>query len=120
MAIHEAVGEAILASFARRMELVQESLSMCRLGLASFLLILPSLEMADHAYDGGRIVNFSPTIKIHVRRWIRILNSYVAASLPFQVEIEVSGIPAHAWELAIVQALLNEWCWIADLHPDCE
>jgi hypothetical protein len=53
-------------------------------------------------------------------RWSRILNSFAAVSLPFQVEIEVSGIPAHAWELATVQALLNEWCWIADLHPDCE
>jgi hypothetical protein len=54
-------------------------------------------------------VNLSPTIKIHVMRWSRILNSSAAASLPFQVEIEVSSIPAHAWELATVQALLNEW-----------
>lgn len=55
-----------MASFARRLELVHDSLSMCRLGPASFLLILPSLEMADRAYDGGRIVNLSPTTKIHV------------------------------------------------------
>jgi hypothetical protein len=78
-----------LASFARRLELVHDSLSMCRLGPASFLLILPSLEMADRAYDGGRIVNLSPTTKIHVMRWSRILSSSAAASLPFQVEIEV-------------------------------
>jgi hypothetical protein len=51
VAIHEAVEEAILASFARRLELVHDSLSMCRLGPASFLLILPSLEMAEHAFD---------------------------------------------------------------------
>jgi hypothetical protein len=120
VAINEAVEEAILANFARRLELVHDSLSLCRLGPASFLLILPSLEMADRAYDGGRIVNLSPTTKIHVMRWSRFLNSSVTASLPFHVEIEVSGIPAHAWELESVQALLNEWCWIADLHPDCE
>jgi hypothetical protein len=120
VAINEAVEEAILANFARRLELVHDSLSLCRLGPASFLLILPSLEMADRAYDGGRIVNLSPTTKIHVMRWSRILNSSAAASLPFHVEIEVYGIPAHAWELEYVQALLNEWCWIADLHPDCE
>jgi hypothetical protein len=46
----------------------------------SFLLILPSLEMAEHAFDGGRIVNLSPTIKIHVMRWSRILNSSAATS----------------------------------------
>jgi hypothetical protein len=68
VAINEAVEEAILANFARRLELVHDSLSLCRLGPASFLLILPSLEMADRAYDGGRIVNLSPTTKIHVMR----------------------------------------------------
>ncbi|KAL5676276.1 hypothetical protein ACJX0J_012407, partial [Zea mays] len=120
VAINEAVEEAILDSFARRLALVHDSLSMCRLGPACLLLILPSLEMADRAFDGGRIVNLSPTTKIHVMRWSRTLNSSAAASLPFQVEIEVSGIPAHAWELETVHALLNQWCWIADLHPDCE
>ncbi|KAL5667642.1 hypothetical protein ACJX0J_019863, partial [Zea mays] len=100
VAIHEAVEEAILASFAWRLELVHDSLSMCRLGPASFLLILPSLEMADHAFDGEEL-------------WSRILNSSAAASLPFQVEIEVSSIPAHAWELATRQRevfKVTAWC----------
>lgn len=34
------------------------------------------------------------------------------------VEVELLGIPAHAWELATTEQLLNDFCWIGGLHPD--
>ncbi|CAD6333942.1 unnamed protein product [Miscanthus lutarioriparius] len=41
----------------------------------------------------------------------------LAASLPVAVEVELVGIPAHAWNLATAEVLLDELCWIDGLHP---
>jgi hypothetical protein len=38
------------------------------------------------------------------------------------VEIELLGIPAHAWDLSTSEQLLNDYCWISGVHPataDC-
>lgn len=83
---------------------------------ASFLLGLPCVEMADRAYDKGMIVDISPSLRAHVMRWSRLLNSS-AAALQYQVEVELRGIPIHAWDLASMETLLNEWCWITEIHP---
>ena len=38
--------------------------------------------------------------------------------LPSLVDVELSGIPAHAWELDLAEHMLDEWCWVCELHPD--
>jgi hypothetical protein len=43
-----------------------------------------------------------------------------ASSLPNPVEVELRGILTHAWDLATVETLLNDFCWITDIHPDLE
>ncbi|OEL24254.1 hypothetical protein BAE44_0014727 [Dichanthelium oligosanthes] len=50
-------------------------------------------------------------------RWTRFLRS-TAVSLPFALEVNIQGIPAHAWELSTAELLLNEYCWISGIHPD--
>jgi hypothetical protein len=62
------------------------------------------------------IVDISPSLRAHVMRWSRLLNSS-AAALQYQVEVELRGIPIHAWDLASMETLLNEWCWITEIHP---
>jgi hypothetical protein len=34
------------------------------------------------------------------------------------INVELQGIPAHTWELETAEHLLDEWCWIRNLHPD--
>ncbi|OEL25095.1 hypothetical protein BAE44_0013886 [Dichanthelium oligosanthes] len=90
-----------------------------RFGPSSFLLILPSTEAAERVYNGGRPIIINPFIRLHVMRWTRFLHSN-AASLPFPVEIELRGIPAHAWEVKTVEQLLSDFCWITDSHLDSD
>ena len=42
-------------------------------------------------------------------RWSRFSGS-TASILPVTAQIELRGIPAHAWELDTMAQLLNEWC----------
>jgi pentatricopeptide repeat protein len=57
----------------------------------------------------------------------RILSSFQAvdkvgsrrrAVLPSFIDVELRGLPAHAWELTTAQQLLSGSCWVSSLHPD--
>lgn len=50
-------------------------------------------------------------------RWTRFLNS-PAAALSSPVEVDIRGIPAHAWELATAELLRGDHCWIDGIHLD--
>jgi hypothetical protein len=50
-------------------------------------------------------------------RWARFLNSN-AGTLSSAVEVDISGIPAHAWDLTTAEVLLCDHCWISRVHPD--
>jgi len=107
---------AVLATIAGRFELQTSQLIIRRFGPTSFLVILPDEESAMRVFNGGRPL-IAPSHRLHVRRWTRFINS-TAASLPFAVEMELRGIPAHAWNLATAESLLNDFCWISDIHPE--
>jgi hypothetical protein len=58
-----------------------------------------------------------PPFTLVCRRWSHFKNAS-SASLPILVDVELEGIPAHAWELETVEHLLDEWCWASELHPN--
>jgi len=107
--------ELVRSSIAIRFEVEEGMLRIHRWGPASFLLILPSDELVDRIYNGGRPL-VTASVRLHIMRWTRFLNS-TTSSLPSAVEVEVRGIPAHAWDLSTAELLLDEWCWIDELHP---
>lgn len=92
------------------------SLSLRHFGDARFLLILPSVELADRVYHGGRPF-ISSELRCHIMRWPQFLNS-MASSLPALVEVDICGIPAHAWDFSTVELLLCDNGWIDSAHPD--
>ncbi|CAN6380971.1 unnamed protein product [Urochloa humidicola] len=51
-------------------------------------------------------------------RWTRYVQSTAGGALPVSVEIDIRGIPAHAWEFCTAEVLLDDHCWIGGLHPD--
>jgi hypothetical protein len=105
----------VRSSIALRFEVEEDRLLLHRWGPASFLLTLPSVEMADLIYNGGRPF-ITSSVRLHIMRWTRFLNA-TASCLPSAVEVEIRGIPAHAWELSTAELLLDEWCWVDGLHP---
>lgn len=50
------------------------------------------------------------------------IRTYVSKRAPYGVQIwqkkRKIRIPLHAWELETAEHLLDEWCWIRNLHPD--
>ncbi|CAN6272676.1 unnamed protein product [Urochloa humidicola] len=109
---------SILPAIADRFEVEVSSLSLQRFGDARYLLILPSIELADRVYNGGRPIT-SSSLHLNVMRWTRLVNSSGAA-LSSPVEVEISGIPAHAWELSTAELILSDHCWISGVHPETE
>ena len=111
----DGAAESISSSIAHRFEILESSLALHHLGPARFLLILPSMELMERVLNGGRAF-ITPDLRLHVMRWTRFLYSS-ASSLPVAVEINLEGIPAHAWDLTTAQLLLSDHCSISGLHP---
>jgi len=93
-----------------------EAITILRSGPSSFILGLPDDETATRVYNGGRPI-LGQAVRLHVMRWSRLFQSTVS-SLPSAIVVELQGIPAHAWELATTEHLLNDYCWIGGSNPD--
>lgn len=69
----------------------------------------------------ARLVRAGPSTgaggpRLHLRRWTR--QAFAAgAALPVLVDVELRGIPAHAWEMSTAGNLLNPYAWPQVLHP---
>ena len=50
------------------------------------------------------------------KRWTRCANAS-ATSLPTLINVEIRGIPAHAWSRSTTDFLLRDSCIISELHP---
>lgn len=115
ISVIDGAAASIPATIARQFEVDESLLRLLPFGPARFLLILPSSELMERIYNGGRPI-ITSTLRLHVMRWTRFLHS-TAASLQCAVEIDLLGIPAHAWELSSAEQLLNDHCWISGVHP---
>jgi hypothetical protein len=57
-----------------------------------------------------------PLFNLKFKRWSRLAHAE-AARLPALVDVEVHGIPAHAWDRSTAEYLLRDSCIITDIHP---
>ncbi|KAE8805773.1 hypothetical protein D1007_18121 [Hordeum vulgare] len=79
-----------------------------------FLIIFSSLAImrrlrGEHFISSGRF-------SLSLRPWCK-LDRAGAGELEYRVELELRGIPAHAWLLSTAEHLLGDCCWIERLHP---
>lgn len=82
---------------------------------ASFILLLQDEATAVRAYNDGQPFASAP-LKLPFRRWSRSYSSS-GSVLARVVEVTINDIPAHAWELATTELLLDEF-FIRETHPD--
>ncbi|KAF8736050.1 hypothetical protein HU200_014397 [Digitaria exilis] len=54
---------------------------------------------------------------LHLQRWTRQAFA-CGASLPVLVDVELRGIPTHAWEMSTAENLLNPYSWPQMLYPN--
>jgi hypothetical protein len=117
------IGDSVVTSvdarsveLARLYEIPVESLEFHCLCPGDYLLVLPDEATASRVYNGGRPLQIPP-FNVVCWRWSHFKVASGVA-LPHLLDVELSGIPAHAWELEIAEHLLDDWCWVRELHPD--
>ncbi|CAN6360594.1 unnamed protein product [Urochloa humidicola] len=111
-------GDHILPSLTSRFEIEASSMTLQRFGKGRFLLILPNVKLVERVLNGScPFTSMSPPLRLHVQRWTRLIDAK-AGSLTTPIEVDLQGIPAHAWELATAELLLSDHCWIDGVHPD--
>jgi hypothetical protein len=76
--------------------------------LEDFLLRLPDGATIDRVFNGGSPMH-GPSFSLFFKRWTGLAQEE-ATALPSFVEVELHGVPAHAWEISTAQLLLGSSC----------
>uniref|UniRef100_A0A8I6XEL0 Uncharacterized protein n=1 Tax=Hordeum vulgare subsp. vulgare TaxID=112509 RepID=A0A8I6XEL0_HORVV len=79
-----------------------------------FLIVFPSLATMRRL-NGEHFIS-SPRSALSMRPWCKLAHAD-ADELGYRVELELRGIPAHAWHLSTAEHVLGASCWIERLHP---
>jgi hypothetical protein len=112
----EVLGSEVIEEVARSFEIEADSMSIHQTFPEDFILILSDEDAATKVLNGGRVLR-GPQFHIQFKRWTRLAHA-TAAALPSLVDIEIQGIPLHAWGRSTAEQLLGNSCWIIDVHPD--
>jgi hypothetical protein len=108
-------GPEVIEEVARSFEIEADSMSIHQTFPEDFILILSDEDAATKVLNGGRVLR-GPQFNIQFKRWTRLAHA-TAAPLPSLVDIEIQGIPLHAWGRSTAEQLLGNSCWITDVHP---
>jgi hypothetical protein len=108
--------EEIAELIAPRLELEDRSLIIRQYSESSFILFLPSCGMVELLVGNWPFLR-AATFTVTCRKWSRFLNSR-GAVLPTLLDIELQGIPIHAWETITVEQLLSPFASVHQVHLD--
>jgi hypothetical protein len=99
-----------------RLEITEDSLVLRCLSPNSFLLVLPSEDLAQRLYTRWSIQR-AATFTVGCKRWSRFFNSFSKTLLQL-VDLELEGIPVHMWETVTLEHLINPFAWLFKVHSD--
>jgi hypothetical protein len=106
----------LVIELARRYELPVESLEFHCLSPRDYVLSLPDEATTVSVFNDGR-PNQIPPFTV-VCQWWSCFKGATGAALPNLVDVELGGVLMHVWELEMAEHLLDEWCWVSNLHLD--
>ncbi|KAF0934864.1 hypothetical protein E2562_028868 [Oryza meyeriana var. granulata] len=107
--------EEVITEVARGFDVDPSGLELYRVGQGGFQLVLQDEVAAERVFNEGRPL-LADSFRLFFRRWSRYTASSGAASLHL-VDVDIRGVPPHAWDIATAQHLLDDACWIRDVHP---
>jgi hypothetical protein len=111
--------DQVRQAVAQNFNLVVESLEVVVVKPEDFIVFLPDIATTDQVFNGGAPLQ-ALGFPLFFRRWTRVARCE-AAALPTFIQVELHGIPAHAWERSTAQQLLgSSSCWVQELHADTE
>jgi hypothetical protein len=101
---------------APRLEMEASSLVLRRVSASNYLLVLPCRDKVEEL--AGRWATLrAGSFSVVCKKWSRLMESR-GALLPVLINVELQGIPIHAWETSTVDHLLNPFAWIHQVHPN--
>jgi hypothetical protein len=108
--------DEIALVLAPRLEMEVGGLVLRQFSQSSFLAVLPNQVQLDTLVDRFHIIR-EENFMLSSRRWTRF-GGAVGNSLKHLVELEIRGLPLHAWETSVVQHLINPHACISHVLPD--
>jgi hypothetical protein len=109
------LGSEVLEEVARRYCINIDDMSIHQSKPEDFLLFLPDEEVATRVLNEGKPFR-GPLFSLVFKQWTRFAHAS-ATSFSHLMDIEIRGIPAHAWGLNTAKKLLHGSCHILELHP---
>jgi hypothetical protein len=109
-------GEDVLEELARSFDINPDDMSIQHAMPEDFLLFLPNEHTTTQILNEGRPFR-GPGFSLSFKRWSRFSHAS-STSMTALVDIEIQGIPAHAWELSTTKMLLQDSCWVLELLRD--
>lgn len=103
-----------LVSHALKVGVQASSLKVKQMSPSRFILMLPRLDLVQEVLTRWTTINEGDLV-IHSQRWSKLVDAS-GVCLPSLVELEIYGLPLHAWELSTVQQQLNLSVWVHEIH----
>lgn len=107
---------AIVANLlAARFNLDVAVLPVIRAGQGEFVVVLEDEAEAARVSSDNSQPAGNDQFRVHCRRWNRQALSS-GTVLPVLVDVELRGLPVHAWEVSTAEQLLNPYGWVEQIH----
>jgi hypothetical protein len=110
--------EDVAAVIAPRIAVEAGSLVLRPASPSSYLLVLPDMALVDRLVGLQQPIRSSRfSFSLLCKRWNRLAGAH-ARVLPFLLDVELRGIPAHVWETSTMDHFLSPHAWVQQVHPD--
>jgi hypothetical protein len=87
-----------------------------RVSASNYILVLPDRDKVEELVGRWATLR-AGAFSVVCKKWSRLMESK-GALLPVLINLEIRGIPIHAWETSTVDHLINPFAWIHNVHPD--
>jgi hypothetical protein len=109
-------GSEVLDEVARSFGVCIDNMSIQHFSPEDFLLFLPDEDTASRIFNGDRLFT-GPRFCLMFKRWSRFSHASMSR-MSHLVDVQIRGIPEHAWSCSTAEAVLNDSCHIVEIHSD--
>jgi hypothetical protein len=106
----------VLDEVARSFGVCIDNMSIQHSSPEDFLLFLPDEDTASRIFNGGRLFT-GPRFCLLFKRWSRFSHASMSR-MSHLVDVQIRGIPEHAWSCSTAEAILDDSCHIVEIHSD--
>lgn len=114
--VSQASSTAVAGLLAAKFDLDAAALPVHRASPSAFIVVLADEAEACRVASDNSEPPGNGSFRVHCRRWTR--QALSGTILPSRVDVELQGVPAHAWEVSTAESLLNPFAWVEQIHEN--